>query len=436
MKNQKTAQRQSSARRNTSTHTPRSAAAPDQSRLAVGLISGTSADGIDAALVRLGGPAEQVRVELVQFATIAYSPAVRKRILRVAGGELIEVAEVSELNFLLGELFAEAALEVCRRARVPSTAVVVIGSHGQTVFHRGHKNLATRQGQRVVSRCQAGTGNTLQIAEPAIIAERCGVRVISDFRAADIAAGGQGAPLVPILDYLLLRDRRLGTVALNIGGIANVTVIPANARQDDVFGFDTGPGNILLDGLMRYATGGKRTFDADGCLAERGNVIQPLLAKLLRLDFFRRPPPKSTGREQFGQTFLSTYFLQEPTASLESRKSNPEESHFRDLLRTAAELTTRSIAGALRDYVSSRVRIQRLIVSGGGTHNTFLMRLLRGLLPQLTFHLSDDYGLPVDAKEAIAFAVLADRTLRGLPGNLPKVTGARRPVVLGKSVSP
>jgi anhydro-N-acetylmuramic acid kinase len=397
----------------------------------VGLISGTSADGIDAALVRLTGSPDQVRVRSLEFTTIAYPPAVRRRVLRLASGEPIPVGEVSNLNFLLGDLFAEAALEVCRRSRLAPRRVAVIGSHGQTVFHRG-----PRPAQEKISPRECSTGSTLQIAEPAVIAERCGVRVVADFRAADVAAGGEGAPLVPLLDYLLLRDEELGTVALNIGGIANVTVIPTKAGPDDVFGFDTGPGNMLLDGLVRHATGGKRTFDTGGRLAEQGKVIQPLLAKLLRLDFFRRPPPKSTGREQFGDEFLATHFLQRPASSLERKRLNLPEPQLQDLLRTAAELTVRSIAGALRDCVFPRGQIHRLIVSGGGTRNQLLMRRLRELMPELTFHLSDDYGLPANAKEAIAFAVLADRSLHGLPGNLPGVTGAHRSVVLGKLVSP
>jgi anhydro-N-acetylmuramic acid kinase len=253
--------------------------------------------------------------------------------------------------------------------------------------------------------------------------------VVSDFRAADIAAGGQGAPLVPMTDYLLLRDSHLGTVALNIGGIANITVIPAGAGADDVSGFDTGPGNMLIDGLVRHATGGEQSFDEGGRLAGEGRIINTMLARLLQLPFFRRWPPKSAGREQFGQQFLSGHFLR-------GSGFNLPESQFKDLLRTATELTACSINDALRRFVFPRVKLDRLIVSGGGAHNQLLMSRIRELLPELKVHLSDDYGLPVDAKEAVAFAVLADRTLHGLPGNLPKVTGARRPVILGKLVRP
>ena len=382
-------------------------------RLAVGLMSGTSLDGIDAALVRVSGPPEKPRVRLLAFDTTPYRVEVRRCIARVAAGESVNAGIISQLNFLLGELFAEATLKVCRRARVSPKHLTVIGSHGQTVYHQGEP---TRQGGRQIS-------STLQIAEPAVIAERTGVPVVADFRTADMAAGGQGAPLVPMVDYLLLRDEREGRVALNIGGIANVTVIPAQAKPEDVFGFDTGPGNMVMDALVRRFTQGRKSYDADGRLATRGKVLEPLLTEILRQPFFRQPPPKSAGREQFGREFVARYFL-------------GRRARTADLLRTAAELTVAAITDTLERFVSPRTRVDRLIVSGGGAHNRLLLAGLQAFLPGLPIELSDRYGLPVDAKEAIAFAVLADRTLHGLPGNLPGVTGARRPVVLGKLVRP
>ncbi|MBI1939979.1 MAG: anhydro-N-acetylmuramic acid kinase [Acidobacteria bacterium] len=383
-------------------------------RLAVGLISGTSMDGIDAALIRLSGSPEKPRVRLLAFTTLPYSKAVRGRILRIAGGEPVDAEDISQLNYLLGELFAEAALKVCRRGKVSASQLSVVGSHGQTIYHQGAASIEA--GRRVAS--------TFQIAEPAVIAARTGTTVVADFRAADMAAGGQGAPLVPMVDYLLLGDARQGTVALNIGGIANVTVIPAGARPGDVLGFDTGPGNMVIDALVRHHTRGRKTYDAGGRLAARGKVIEPVLAQILRQPFFRRPPPKSAGREQFGAAFVNRYFL---------RRQGPR---FEDLLRTATELTPSSIADALQRFVFPRAKIHRLIVSGGGAHNRLLVSRLGDFFPQLTVDRSDRFGLPVDAKEAIAFAVLADRTLHGLPGNLPTVTGASRPVVLGKAVHP
>jgi anhydro-N-acetylmuramic acid kinase len=370
-------------------------------------------DGVDAALVELRGPAEKPRVRLRAFVSAPYPRAIRERILRVAGGEPVSAGEISQLNFLLGELFAEAALAVCHRGKVLPRRLAVIGSHGQTIYHQGTPTLEA--GRRISS--------TLQVAEPSVIAERTGTSVVADFRTADMAAGGQGAPLVPMVDYLLLRDDREGRVVLNIGGIANITVIPARAKPDDVFGFDTGPGNMVIDALVRHFTKGRKSCDAGGRWAARGKTIEPLLAQLLRLPFFHHKPPKSAGREQFGDWFVKEFFLK-------------RRAKHADLLRTATELTARTIAQAIERFVFPRVKVRRLIVSGGGAHNRLLVWRLGELLPNLSVDLSDKYGLPVDAKEAIAFAVLADRTLHGLPGNLPSVTGAERPVILGKLVRP
>jgi len=383
-------------------------------RLVAGLISGTSMDGIDAALVRISGPATEPRVRLLAFETYPYVASVRQRILRVAAGEASTAGEISRLNFLLGELFAEAALGVCRAALVSPEHLVAIGSHGQTIYHQGTP----------CRECGRNIASTLQIAEPAVIAERTGVPVVADFRTADMAASGQGAPLVPLVDYLLLGDARRGTVALNIGGIANLTVIPAGAKPEQVFGFDTGPGNMVIDGLVRDYTRGQKTYDAGGRWAARGRLIEPLLAELLRVPFFKRQPPKSAGREQFGQPFRKQYFLKGRGARRE------------DLLRTATELTARTITDALDRFVLGSIPVDRFIVSGGGAHNRLLVGRLGQLLPRMRVQRSDACGLPVDAKEAIAFAVLADRTMHGLPGNFPKVTGARHPVVLGKISRP
>ncbi len=408
-------------------------------RLVVGLISGTSMDGIDAVLVRISGPAAQPRVRLVAFETLAYSAQVRQAILRIATGESATAGEISQLNFLLGEIFAEAAQRVCHKARVSPARLAAIGSHGQTIYHQG---APTRE-------CGRSITSTLQIAEPSVIAERTGAPVVADFRPADMAAGGQGAPLVPMVDYLLLRDARKGTVALNIGGIANFTVIPAGAKPEQVFGFDTGPGNMIIDGLVRYFTSGQEAYDAGGRWAARGRVVEPLLAEILRHPFFAQQPPKSAGREQFGQDFLKKFFLpgkfpiddgRLPMGQIDNRQSSIDNKHCgarpEDLLRTATELTARTIADALERFVLGKIAIHRLIISGGGAHNRLLVARLGELLPKLRVHRSDEFGLDVDAKEAIAFAVLADRTMHGLPGNLPRVTGARRPVVLGKISRP
>lgn len=385
--------------------------ATERSRLALGLMAGTSLDGVDAALVRISGPIERPQVRLLRFATLPYAAALRESLLAVAGGERVATGELSTLNVRVGEAFARAALRVCRQAGVPPSRLSVIGSHGQTVFHQGHAAGRT-------------PSSTMQIGEPAVIAELTQAPVVANFRSADIAAGGEGAPLVPMVDYLLLRDARQGSVALNIGGIANVTVIPAGARPEQVFGFDTGPGNMVIDALVRRFTRGRRCYDAGGRRAARGQVIEWLLGEALRFSFFERRPPKSAGREEFGSDFVKRYFLSERPPF------RPE-----DLLRSATELTARSIAGALDRFVLPRAgkagKLLRLVISGGGAHNRLLVERLRALLPMLTVQPSDDYGWPADAKEAMAFALLADRTTHGLPGNLPGVTGARRQLVLG-----
>lgn len=386
-----------------------------ETRWAVGLISGTSMDGVDAALVGIRGPAGRPVVRLRAFRTFPYPASLHKRLFGLAAGRTTTAREISTLNFLLGETLADAALAICHEGGIAPRKLAVIGSHGQTVFHQGSPSRGkggSYLGQRLAS--------TFQTGEPALIAERTGAPVVADFRVADMAAGGHGAPLVPLVDYLLLRHPKQGTVALNLGGIANLTVIPAAARPEVVFGFDTGPGNMLIDGLVRHFTHGRKAYDAGGQWAAQGKIIEPVFRRMLHAPFFHERPPKSAGREEFGEEFLRKYLLNR-------RSQSPA-----NLLRTATELTACSLARAIERFVFPRVRVHRLIVSGGGAHNPLLMVRIRELLPQVAVHLSDRYGLPIDAKEAMAFAVLAARTLDELPGNLPGVTGARHSVVLGK----
>jgi len=389
-----------------------------KSRWAVGLISGTSMDGIDAALVSLGGPAAHPEVRLRAFRTIPYPAEIRHALMRVACGSATTAGEISRLNFILGERFAAAALAVCRMGGVSPQRLWVIGSHGQTIYHQGPARRSRAAGNA------PHVASTLQISEPSVIAEETGAPVVADFRTADMAAGGHGAPLAPMVDYLLLRDAKRGVVALNLGGIANVTVLPRGAKLKDVFGFDTGPGNMVIDSLVSHFTQGRKRYDAGGRWATRGEVREDLLTGMLALPFFKQSPPKSAGREQFGLEFVARYFLRQKGQTAEN------------LLRTATEFTARSVADALRRFVIPRAPIQRLVVSGGGAHNRLLLSRLGELLPGVEVRLSDEFGLPVDAKEAIAFAVLADRTLRGLPGNLFAVTGARHAVILGKVSRP
>ena len=348
-----------------------------------GLISGTSVDGIDVAVVDIGET-----IQMVRWKTVPYEPEVRAAILSVSNAAT-HTATIARLNFLLGELFADAL----RATGIPLETIELIGSHGQTIFHEGEPT--DFLGHKVAS--------TLQIGEAAVIAQRTGIETIADFRTADIAAGGKGAPLVPFLDYRFFRHPELARIALNIGGIANVSVIPANSRPEDVIAFDTGPGNMVMDALAP-------PFDRDGEHARAGNVNKALLSQLLADPYYHRDPPKSCGREQYGAEFV--------------RKTGIDVS-------TATELTVRTIALAIERYPATR----EVIVSGGGAHNIYLMERLRAVLkPRVT--TSAEFGIDVDAKEAILFAVLAYETHRQRAANLPSATGARKPIILGKISRP
>lgn len=376
--------------------------------LLLGIMSGTSADGIDVALVRVVGR----KASLENHAAFPFPPQVQKAILTLGEGRPVTTGEISQLNFLLGELFASAALAACKKFRVAPSRIDAIGSHGQTVFHQGAP--LGFHGHRVAS--------TLQIGEPSVIAARTGITTVGDFRPADIAAGGQGAPLVPLVDFLLYGHRRIGRMALNVGGIANVTVIPAGAKLKDVFAFDTGPGNMVVDALVRHFSDGRKKFDRNAEMALRGALLPGLLEKLLHDEYFSKFPPKTAGREQYGEKYVDALL-----SHGETRRAHPE-----DVVRTATILTALSILDAFHKFVGPKAKISELIVSGGGAHNPLLMAQLESGLDGVRVRRADELGLPGDAKEAFAFAMLAYETLRRRPANVPGATGAKRAVVLGK----
>jgi anhydro-N-acetylmuramic acid kinase len=355
-----------------------------------GIMSGTSLDGIDVALVDVRGRGFTVK----GFWTVPYPAKVRQAILRASSA-----AEIARLHFLLGELYAKAV----EKGKVRPD---LVACHGQTIHHEGDP--APYLGHRVSS--------TLQIGEAAVIAERLGVPVVSDFRPRDIAAGGRGAPLVPFVDYLLFRHRRRGRVALNIGGIANITAIPPASTPDQVIAFDTGPGNMVIDALASEHTRAKLPYDKDGRLAARGRIDQALLGELLSEPYYRRRPPKTAGREQYGRAFVE--------------KLLATRLPLLDLIATATALTAASVALAIDRFVP--MPVDELIVSGGGARNPEIMKHLAALLPGIAIATSSDFGIDSDAKEAIAFALLGYETWRGRPSNLPSATGARHPVILGK----
>jgi anhydro-N-acetylmuramic acid kinase len=379
----------------------------------LGMMSGTSADGIDVALVQISGTPPNLLVQLEGHHHVPFPSYLRETILRLANGAATTTAEISELNFLLGEEFAQAAMKACAKLRVPLQQISLIGSHGQTIFHLGAK--ARFQGK-------VRAASTMQIGDISLIAERTGVTTIGDFRPADMAAGGQGAPLIPFIDYLLYRDELRGRVALNIGGIANVTVIPANAKPADVFAFDTGPGNMVVDALVERMTRGRTEYDTDSRIALSGRTIPELLQRLMREPYLRKKPPKSTGREHFGSTYTNSLIAW----------GNQHHAGLADLVRTTTIFTALSIADAFRRFILPRANVEELIVAGGGARNPLMMAQLAASLPGIDVVPASRFGVPVEAKEAFGFALLAYESYHGRPSNLPSATGAKHAAVLGK----
>jgi anhydro-N-acetylmuramic acid kinase len=365
-----------------------------------GLMSGTSLDGIDVAIIDIHGK----KISCKAFHHIPYPKAVREALLSVSNN-ITHTATISRLNFLLGALYADAVHETARRHRVPLKSIDLCGLHGQTIFHEGHP--VEYLGMRVSS--------TLQIGEAAVIAERTGIHTISNFRERDMAAGGKGAPLVPYVDYLLFRHRRIGRVALNIGGIANITVIPAAAAPTGIIAFDTGPGNMIIDALISHKTQGRQRFDRNGRIASTGKIHAGLLKAMMSDPYFAIDPPKTAGREQFGHEFSSGLIA--------------TGIAINDLIATATEFTAQSIAAAIHHFPN----MKEVVAAGGGIHNRQIMRRLRELLPTLSIGTTAAHGIDPDAKEAIAFAILAHEHIKRRPANIPSATGARHPALLGKS---
>jgi anhydro-N-acetylmuramic acid kinase len=390
--------------------------------IVAGVMSGTSADGINVALVRISdrgnGDArsqrqrlrgqECPRHKLLSHSEFPFPAPVRRAILKMMNAEHASVADLARLNFLLGELYAEAVAKTVRKHRVK---LDLVGCHGQTLYHQGTASLFL--GRKVAVTWQTGEG--------AVIASRLGVPVVSDFRPADMAAGGKGAPLVPYFDYLSYRDARVGRIAQNIGGIANLTTIPAGGSLKQVVAFDTGPGNMVIDAVTEKLFG--RRYDRDGRIAASGRVLDGVIAKLMRAPFFRQKPPRTAGREEFGQEY-SERFLRLCRGAGKA-----------DVVATATALTARSIADTLGQFVvRKRGQYREMVVSGGGAKNPTLMAMLRNEIAPLGIALrfSDEFGVPSEAKEALAFAVLAYETWHRRPSNVPSATGAKRTVILGK----
>lgn len=403
--------------------------------IVAGVMSGTSADGINVALGRFHHDQRTIstetqkssrgrvarvhtgignHIELLGHAEYPYPKKVRLSVLSAMNASATSVAELARLNFLLGELYSDAVLATQRRFRIKAD---LVGCHGQTLYHQGEPE--SFLGRRISATWQTG--------EAAVIAARTGVPVVSDFRPADMAVGGKGAPLVPFLDYMLFRDSHVGRIVQNIGGIANLTAIPAKAAASDVIAFDTGPGNMVIDAVTEKLFG--KPFDRDGRIAASGKVLDVIINRILHHDFFRKKPPKTAGREEFGRQFVEEFLR--ACASC----------HKADAVATATALTAESIAEAVRRYTgrtSKPTKPCEMILSGGGAKNLALLLMLKRELAPIGLQLrhSDEFGMPSEAKEAVAFALLAHETWHRRPSNLPSATGAKRAAVLGKITYP
>jgi anhydro-N-acetylmuramic acid kinase len=374
-------------------------------------MSGTSADGIDAVVAEIRDGPVGLKASVVAHIRQPFTRALRARILDISLHGT--VAQICELNFLLGHHFANAALRAIRQAGLTASQVTAIGSHGQTIHHLPNARPAA----------------TLQIGEPAVIAERTGITTIADFRVRDMAAGGQGAPLVPYADWVLFTDRSRPRIIQNIGGIGNLTFLPPSASLRDVLAFDTGPGNMVIDGVVNALSHGRQTFDRNGRWAARGKVRESWVREMLRHPYFRRSPPKTTGREQFGQSFVEQLLRDARRLRL-----SPE-----DIVASVTALTATSISDSYRRFVLPKLAGQQadnlqVVLGGGGAKNPLLRSMLRELLGERQVLTHEDFGIANEAKEALAFAILAHETLLGRPSNVPSATGANRSVLLGKIV--
>jgi anhydro-N-acetylmuramic acid kinase len=371
-------------------------------------MSGTSADGVDVAVMRLQGRDSYLHYELLVHDHTEYPKAIRDAVLTAMNASQISVAELSRLNFRLGEFYAEAVRKAVKKTR--GIKLDLVGCHGQTLYHQGSP--APYLGKNITCTWQTGEGS--------VVAARLGVPVVSDFRPADMAAGGKGAPLVPLLDYVIFRSKDRGRIVQNIGGIANLTAIRAGALPRDLFAFDTGPGNMVIDQLMQMLF--NKPYDRGGAVARTGKILQPVLEESLRAAYFKLKPPKTAGREEFGGEYAKAF--------LRHCGKAPKA----DVIATATALTAVSMAKALERFVLKKGKYRDWVVSGGGTENATLMEMLKHEADNMKLWLrhSDEFKVPSQAKEAMAFALLAYQTWNQLPGNVPSATGAERPAVLGK----
>ena len=406
----------------------------------IGLMSGTSIDGIDACLVEISGNGLHTRINVLAFETYPYNDTTRTAILDTCNPETGTVNKVCQLNFHLGKLFANAAKSITNKAQIAIQDIDLIGSHGQTVYHIPNPVTVEKtedRSQKPEARGQRAEGrekeawdlphirSTLQIGEPSVIAQETGVTTVADFRPRDMAAGGQGAPLVPYVDFILFRDKEKGRALQNIGGIANVTVLPKNCGINDVIAFDTGPGNMIIDRITELVTNNTHHFDEGGKLAARGSVNDAILSSLLAHPYLSKPPPKTTGREEFGISFADNLYKEAIHSGIKDL----------DILATVTAFTARTIADSYKQWILPKHQLSEIILSGGGSHNSTLIKFLKQYLePTIQLHSIDKFGISPNTKEALAFAILANETISGNPNNIPSATGAREAVIMGKII--
>lgn len=377
----------------------------------IGLMSGTSLDGIDAALVNIKEDVADINVELIHFTSMDFQPPIKEELYKLCHPDTARLDNLSAMNMYLGECFAETSEKVITESGIPKEEVLLISSHGQTIYHQPEGDKLG--GENVPS--------TLQIGDIGVIAEKTGITTVGDFRTRDMAAGGQGAPLVPYADYLFFKSPTIGRILLNIGGIANMTILPKNAKEADVFAYDTGPGNMMIDAFAEWATNGQQTYDVDGVLAESGQIDETWLNDLLNHPYFKRDYPKSTGRELFGKEMSGKLW----------KNTEQQSMNVADRVATITELTARSVAMEIQKHAATH-DVTEVLVSGGGRYNPWLMKRLAHHLPELAIKPTDDYDMNADAKEAIVFALLGYQCYHQRINTIPTATGASKPVVMGK----
>ena len=410
-------------------------------------MSGTSTDGIDACLVEISGNGVHTKINILDFETYPYDETTRNAILETCNPKTGTVAKVCQLNFHLGKLFADAAKAVANKARIPITDIDLIGSHGQTIHHLPNQATMKKpedRSQKPEPRSNESNSNlinidafkretlylpflrsTLQIGEPSVIAQETGITTVADFRPRDVAAGGQGAPLVPYVDFILFRDKEKGRALQNIGGIANVTFLPYDCGINDVIAFDTGPGNMVIDRITELITNNASHFDEGGKLAAKGKVNDRLLVTLLAHPYLSKPPPKTTGREEFGRLFADNLYKDAVHSGIEGL----------DILATVTAFTSHTIADSYKQWILPKARLSEIILSGGGSNNNTLIKFLtQYFTPSVKIHSINNFGIAPNAKEALAFAILANETISGNPNNIPGATGAREAVIMGKII--